>query len=487
MNKFIFPLFSLFIVFLLTLSSCEDEVFQEPSVITEEVLFVSGENARFLGRVITNQVVDVADHGFYISETENFSNPKIISLGERNRPGRFIGEVTGLSIQKNYFVKAFVKVGDAVYTSDILTLRTLSPKIDAFFPTSGLEGELIAITGSNFTNDTKVFFGTREAQVVKRTFESLIQVRVPAIQNKPLETVRVVTQGKEMVFGLEFEYVIGKYSKLPNFPFPDRIFENIALFENGNLYVGLGNARTNSLISNIWKYDTNSSAWSNTGFAGRSLFMAFSSSTYFGGGTSVISKPPYTFARDFWKIQNGAFVKLPDLPFDNIKALAFETATSLYVMGGELADSKSVWMYEKSSGTWRQLSSAPIPINYDSFHFHYGGNHYFISPEKDLYQFQLSNNSWTVISKFPGIMGNGRGLGLVIGDRVYLGLGGRSNELWELNMTNLNWVRKRDFTGSISSKNVGAYTQGGLLYFLRSAEIELPGAMEFWSLDPKGF
>ena len=104
MDRSKFGLISLLLIFFGIFSSCEEESQVTTSLITEEVIYLSGERARVLGRIITNQNVDASDHGFYISENESFSQPIIISLGERVAPGRFIGETSELDIQKKYFV-----------------------------------------------------------------------------------------------------------------------------------------------------------------------------------------------------------------------------------------------------------------------------------------------------------------------------------------------------------------------------------------------
>jgi hypothetical protein len=312
-------------------------------------------------------------------------------------------------------------------------------------------------------------------------------VRVPAMQNKSSEVIKVISQGNELIFTTPFEYIIGKYTKISNLPFNDRVFDNVSLLQNNGLYIGLGVSRSNSLVSNIWKYNLSTSNWLEIPFTGRSLTMAFSSTNYFGGGINVVSRPPYSFSRDFWSFNNGNFVKLPDLPFDNAKSQAFEIENGLYVIGGETGLSNFIMFYDKLLKVWKRLPDAPFSITKETINFHYQGNHYFVNNEKDLFKYQLSNNTWILVTKFPGGLGVGGGLALVIDDKVYIGLGGRAKDLWELNMQNLNWVRKNDFVGPTTAFNVGAFTQGGLLYFVRSGERELPGPMELWAFNPNEF
>jgi len=75
--------------------SCEEEV-STFALLTEPPLYVSGESARLVGRLIANNQLRVDDHGFWLDTREDFSDPVIVSLGERSGPGRFIGEARNL-------------------------------------------------------------------------------------------------------------------------------------------------------------------------------------------------------------------------------------------------------------------------------------------------------------------------------------------------------------------------------------------------------
>ena len=98
--------------------ACTQEEDATIVVTTEEIIFVSGEKVRALGRLITNQPVSTTDHGFQLSISENFTSPIIVSLGVKDGPGRFIGETDGLSINQTYFAKAFAPVDGLVRQSN---------------------------------------------------------------------------------------------------------------------------------------------------------------------------------------------------------------------------------------------------------------------------------------------------------------------------------------------------------------------------------
>jgi hypothetical protein len=483
MNKSRIGIISLLILVFGVFSSCEEENIVPPSLITEEVIYLSGERARLLGRIITTQNVNATDHGFYLSENESFNQPLIISLGERINPGRFIGETEGLNINRRYYAKSFINVDGEIQFGNVLQLTTLSPEIQSFSPNNGPVGTIITLTGKNFTSDTRVLIGGRPAEIQRIEFESRIVARIPAAGTVPRENVTIISQGKEMVFFEQFEYTTGAFLKLPNPPTEIRLNENIFFQDSNNFYIGLGANASQSLSSKIWRYNLGSEQWAEVPFAGNPLWLAFSTNNYFGGGGSAISFTPYVPSRDFWRIQNGNFEKLPDLPFVFIEPVSFETNENLYVVGGLLGNNN--YKYSKSSGTWESITPSPFTVNKSNIHFVYNQKLYVTNPtDKQIYLFDPVTDKWSFFSVYPGDLVSGSGFGISIGDRVYLGLNNRSIQVWELNMLTLNWVKKNDFTGTPAARNIGVYSNDDLIYLIR--RLDSAGILEFWKFDPNG-
>lgn len=150
--------------------ACTEDDPETTILVTEEVLFASGEQLRILGRLITNQSINANDHGFYLASDENFSNPLLISLGPKEGPGRFIGETSGLNTGQTYFVKAFMDLGSGPEFGNVIEVATLNPGIESFSPKFGKENGELFILGRNFTSDTRVFFGDQEAEIFRNIF-----------------------------------------------------------------------------------------------------------------------------------------------------------------------------------------------------------------------------------------------------------------------------------------------------------------------------
>jgi hypothetical protein len=84
--------FALFMSVICIFCSCEEEVDVSPSLVTEDILYVSGERVRLLARIITTENINASDHGFHIADNEAFSNPIIVSLGKENDLDGLLGK-----------------------------------------------------------------------------------------------------------------------------------------------------------------------------------------------------------------------------------------------------------------------------------------------------------------------------------------------------------------------------------------------------------
>ncbi|PRY86606.1 IPT/TIG domain-containing protein [Mongoliibacter ruber] len=475
------------LVFAFSFFACEEQGEIAPSIITEEALLVSGERMRLSGRIITTQNISATNHGFYISDNEGFSQPIIISLGERETPGRFIGETSGLTIEKNYFVKSFVDLPSETIFGNVVELQTLSPNVSEYSPNRGQPGMVVTINGVNITEDVKVFFGNVEAEVVSVDFETILRVRVPAIGDESTVPVRVVIQSKEIVFQEPFVYRTGVYTKISQFPGNIRFTEGVSLQESTTFYAGLGIVQPGTLNSTFWKWTYGETEWTQVDSPSPPLRRAFSTKTFFGGGSDVPAAIPNN--ERFYKLENGEFIQLPDLDLLFINGVGFEIDEKLYLAGGDTGEGTATFLVDTNTGDWEFVSHSPFKILSTDFSFTYQSKQYFIDPEtRNLYYYDPNFNNWEIVGSYPGELGNnGGGFAAVIGDKVFVGVGNRSNQMWELNMQTLEWDRKNDFTGSSLARVIGTYQIDDEIFILRSPETQVGGSIEFWKIEPNAF
>jgi hypothetical protein len=475
---------------LMCILSCTEEDSEVILVTTEEVLFASGDEIRLLGRVISNQELSLVDHGFYVSEDASFSSPAIVSLGEKDGPGRFIGQLTGLRVGRPYFAKAFMDRGAEIEFGNVLELSTLEPAIIDFSPKFGAVGEEILIEGRNFGADTRVFFGGQEAQVIENTLQSRLRVRVPIPEGNRTVPIRVVVQDREVSLSESFEYQIGTYEKIGTFPESIRVYDNV-FFQDGpnRFFIGLGSERRLVFLPGFQRYDRSSSTWQEVAFPGASRSFAFSTDHYIGGGLSQLGSNPFVYEGSFWGYENGAFTRLPDLPFLSRDAIAFELGEDLYVLGKNPDTTKFFFRFDKSEMRWELLPTPEQEFTRNDAVFTYQGNAYLIdSLDGTIWRYNLNSGAWDSIGTYPGSLGNGRGMARVIGDKAFIGLFERSDQVFELDLNSFSWKPKNPMPGLPQSVIVGHFVSGESLYIMRVPDITLAGQfpMDFYRFDPDG-
>lgn len=469
--------------------ACTEEEDATVVVTTEEVVFVSGEKIRVLGRLITNQPISASDHGFQLSTSENFSSPILVSLGMKDGPGRFIGESAGLAINQRYFVRAFASIDGEELVGETIEIKTLSPVIESYGPTFAKVGEEIIIQGRNLPEGTRVFFGTQEAMVLQNFFESRLRVRIPEAAGEPLVKVRVHIQDEVLEFGHPFEYQSGKYTLLGQFPEGQRIYGNVFFENQSGFFVGLGTRRLGAgYYQGFQRFDPQSGTWTAVPFPAESRVGAFATTNYLGGGAIEIDREVFDFKRDFWRINGGTFTQLPNLPTNSLNSLAFELNGELFLAGGIGVGTRTVWRYSPNTQSWAIQSPAPIDISNSLAWFTKGDKAYFIASDSAIWEYAPTSDSWRILTFYPGSLGNGHGMAQVIGDKVYIGLFRRVEQVWELDFTALAWKAKNFIPGLPQSINAGYFTFGGQIYILRAPEESIAGTlpMELFRFDPNG-
>jgi len=482
-------LLSLSFVLMLFLGwACTEETTETTVLVTEEVLYTSGENVRLLGRLITNQTVSVNDHGFYLSEDEGFSSPIIISLGVKDGPGRFIGETNGLTNSKTYFVKAFMDLGGGIQFGNVIEIKTLSPLIESFSPSFGIVGGNMLILGQNFTEDTRVFFGDSEAIVTSIDFESRLNIIIPKAA-KVSVPIRVVVQDKTLEFPSLFEYQVGTYELISKFPESIRIFDNSFFPSESGINIGLGTISKSSFYSKIQRFDLSTNTWKELPFNGSPRSYAFSTTNYLGGGTAGIIDNPFPINFTFYKINENGFEQLPDLPFASRESIAFEYEGNLYLLGSREGNPLALRKYNTTTKTWSSLSDSPIPFTAENAHFLYKDKLYVIDGDSKLWEFEISTETWRTVSEYPGSLGQGFGMGQVIGDKAYVGLYRRVAEVWELDLISMTWTSKNDIPRLAQDITVAHFEKNGFLYIMRMPDASISGTypMNLYKFDPNGF
>ena len=466
--------------------ACTEETETPIIVTTEDALFVGGDKIRISGRLITNREVSASDHGFMVSESEAFSSPINISLGPKESPGRFIGETSGLKISQNYWVKAFSIVNGEEISGQPVQVQMLTPQVESFSPKFAKPGDNILLTGRNIPEGSKVFFGTKEAQVISNQFESRITVKVPLPEGNSSVPVRIEVQGKSFPFADQFEYQSGKYTKVSEFPESFRVYNTVAFHNTAGFHVGLGLIRLGGNYTKFQRYNVQSGTWSEVAFPGNPRSYAFATSNYMGGGALEVDRQIVGLERSFYKIEGSSFTRLADLPFNSVEQVVVELNGFLYAFGGTFNTSTIAWRFSPTTNSWNQLPNSPVAISAQNPYFTYQNKIYFASSTGDIYEFNPDGNTWTKKTTYPGSLGQGYGIAQVVGNKAYVGLYRRTQDLWELDLNTFTWKVKNSITGLPQSINLGHFESNGSIYFLRGPEISVFGdlPLELYKFEP---
>lgn len=473
-------------IMLLAFGSCTQEDDTPILVSTEDLLFVGGDKVRISGRLLTNREVLATDHGFLFSSEPSFAGAQTLSLGQKNGPGRFIGESSGFKIGQTYFAKAYADVDGLRIEGDVVELKTLTPSVSSFSPSYAPAGAEMVILGKNFPQGTKVFFGTQEAQVTQNLFESKLTLKIPAAAGQVVVPVKLVVQNKELVLPQAFEYQAGKFTKISEFPGSLRIYDNTFFYNSSGFHVGLGKQRLADSYRVFQRFDPGTGTWAEVNFPGSPRRFAFASSSFLGGGALELSRDVFQFDRSFFKISGSNFERLPDLPFNTREAMAVDWNGKLFLFGGLDGAGSTVREFDAGSRTWSPKKPAPFDMSGTTAVFTYGQRIFVLAVSGQVWEYLPNQDTWQVRSTYPGDKGQGYPFAQVIGKKAYLGLYRRTQEIWELDLETGVWKSKNQIIGLPQSINVGHFQYNGAIYILRSAEESTNGAlpMELYKFEP---
>jgi hypothetical protein len=475
---------------ILFLGACEEEKDISFSILTEEIVNVSDERAIVIGRLIAFENLPFEDHGFYFSREENFNQPIIISLGETSRPGRFLGEVNGLELGAEYYVKAFGEKEGQLIFGNTLSFETLNPALERFSPLTQFPGEEISIFGRNFGEDTEVYFDGQKAQVIEVAFGFRIRVIVPPMMEKTVVELKIITRGIELIASESFNYATGTYENL-GIVIEDFVLMDNIYFQQGNrFFAGLGIDISARPSNHIWEFTPGQSSWQRTSFNGLTQRKATNSRTgYFGGGLQIPQFGGDLLNDTFWYFDGNNFNTIPSPPISIVDGLGFMAQGRFYIVGGTFGIGSQVYRYDPTTALWQLRPNLPYNVDNSMVHFVHDDQLYIINKNKALLRYDLETAKSTVISEYPSPFienfSDTGGLSLVVGDKVFIGLYDNNEDMWELDLNTLIWSKKNRFPGPNRGRISAAYELDGILYFLRYYSIN--PRMEFWKFDPNGF
>lgn len=475
---------------LILLLACEEERPDDFSLFTEEIVNVRGDRLIVLGRIVAFQNTSLEDHGFYVSLSNDFNSPIIISLGPTDRPGRFVGETTGLVLGQKYFVRSFVSKNAEILFGNTLEFETLETALFDFTPKTQFPGEIITITGRNFGETVEVFVGDRKADVLSLDLGFRIRVRIPPSAGKREETLKIITSGKTLEFDQPFKYVSGTYRQL-NAAIPGvRLVDNVYFQQGERFFVGLGMNADRTPSNFLWEYIPTENRWLEENFPGLTQRLSGNSKTgYIGGGYSDLTNFPFELNLDYWFFNGETFESIPSAPNDFAESFGYMVQGDFYIAGGKVGIGSVVYRYSPSLGIWEIRPNLPFDVDKSMVYFSKDDFLYWIDQDKQVRQYNVFTATQKIVAEYPSPfideVSDFGGTAIVVGEKAYIGLYNSSRDLWELDLRTFEWARKNPFPGNIQATNTAIFELGGKLFILRTPRFQAD--MEFWEFEIEGF
>lgn len=204
------------IITLIFITSCLDDRITPdvPVVVTGEVTDIDSEGARFYGQILnTGDDMDI-EIGFVWDEKADpniNSSRKTVSFTKSINNFSVTSEADHLE-GKKYHLRSYIKSRDILTYGNTVTfvsLGSLPPKIFDFNPKAGLKGEIVTITGENFSYvpaHVKVKVGDTQVKVLTTT-DSTITFQIPtSLYTSNNSPITVVVNGIEVTSDISFSF-----------------------------------------------------------------------------------------------------------------------------------------------------------------------------------------------------------------------------------------------------------------------------------------
>ncbi len=481
------------IILAIGVMGCEEEQ-KSPIVITEDVLYLSGEIVKLSGRIYDNGGSPVSEHGFEISTSENFdSDVTTLKLGSTNNIGQFIGSDSALVNGEEYSYRAYMVSNENIVYGKVKGFQTLSPRIKNFSPQLAREGDVMTIVGANLSSSTKIYFGDVEAPISNILLESIITVEIPKMQQNKVVDIRVLIDGEFNSFQTPFEYIVGEWKKVGTFVDNTNFFNGFHFYNDEELLFGLGDIPGDISNERIWKLKFDTWQWEEVlNFPGTKLGGPFYNNSGILGSGAIFREGLFTPNNQMWEYKNGVFNSIGNTPL-LYKSVLFEIGDTYYVTGGLLikaadnaSENKVIFKYNSVTNKWAEYGIMPFNFDSELITFTYDENQYFITKDADLWSYSPSLNIWTRLNQAP-FKRSTSGFAEVVDQKIFVGVVRQERELWEYNPENDTWKPKIDFPGNATFYSSAHFSYNSKIYLIRGnpldATLEFP--MEIWEFDPE--
>jgi hypothetical protein len=323
--------------------------------------------------------------------------------------------------------KISVQVGDkaAISASDFI-VNPSTPVISSFSPEQGTAGTTVQITGTHFTENSEVYFGSVKATEVSVVSATVISVKVP--ENAVTDKIKVKANNLESVSSYAFIVIPVTAAFSPTHGEPGSVLT----------MTGSGFATDAEVL-------INGVAVAKDGYISRQpgkIEVKIPAGATSGKVTLKQNKVSYEFSgayevTNIWVLKSNGF---SGSEFYNYGVSFVNTKNNkIYLaLGNNLTTSNSYMMiYDPVANTWSKGPDVPAALKglrYATAIVYNGkayiGNGYDGSTrKKEWFAFDFSTNNWQQVASFPNAGGNLSAF--VAGNKLYVGQGYVEGNIYE--------------------------------------------------------
>ena len=379
-------------------------------------------------------------------------------------------------------------------------------------PLSGMAGDLISITGTNF-GDVIVSFGTVPAEVIESTVTGMT-VRVPAISSGD-HSISITSGGRTHVYPQKYTHT-GPWRRLDDLPF---LYEYACVFDFGEEAYVVTAGETGTYEKEIYRFNPSVSGFDRLPGSYLSTVLDPSSCTLDGKGY-VIGQRSTSYTGIGFEVFNPAMLAwsmLPDYPGTGIVNPCIIADDSVIYAGcGKVADPnyfgwyRDFWKFSPATNSWTQLAECPYNVSFSNHAFIDGrlifvGFPYNSGGPKYLLEYMPLTDSWNQVEITEENLGywglqdfrNGAKVSVINNGEWYLGFG----DLYQVNYDNAYDGTNPDVNNRFYSfdpadnswktiNNVAAPPRTFPLAFSIGGKIYIGGSQiyhyyDFWEYDPQ--
>ncbi|MDX9847120.1 MAG: kelch repeat-containing protein [Tenuifilaceae bacterium] len=488
-----------------------------PIVTTNEVNNITGCTAISGGNVITAGAISLLARGIiWGTNTDLTLQNALGSTNEGNSIGVFSSELTSLTINTNFFVRAYASNNVGTSYGSVLSFATTNglPVVNTFDivdinATSASSGGSISSNGGfNIIDKGLVWSGFQYPTItdnegISSAGQGTNDFSSNIINLSPSKTyyVRAFAYNEQGVgYGEQKSFTTTKlppWKKIADVGGESGLIrENAVGFSIGEYgYIGTGNWSISN-YNDFWEYNPSTEVWSQkANFGGvvrtYAVGIAVNGKGYIGLGEGGGSP-----RKDFWEYNpsTNTWTKIAD--FGGIvrrNATGFGIGEKIYVGTGinGTYPQKDFWEYNPSTNTWSQKANFGGGDRTSAVGFSIGNKGYIgtghdgDSRKNDFWEYNPTNNTWTQKANFGGEPRTGS-VGFVLNGKGYIGTGWNGttslNDFWEYDPNTNTWS-KRTNVGNSSRYGAVGFSIGNKGY-IGTGRVDGFESKDFWEYDP---